>query len=538
MAAAMPRSLTPRDVREAILAPGPNGGELALLDVRETGVFSRAHLLFAVSLPLSRLELRIVSMVPRKSVAIVLCAGAEDECLIAGAAEKLGRFGYTDIAYLQGGIEAWRETGYELFSGVNVPSKAFGEFVETVHGTPHIKAEALNAMKARGDDLVILDSRPMNEFRKMNIPGGIDVPGAELAYRVGDIAPDPDTLVVVNCAGRTRSIIGAQSLINAGIPNRVVALENGTMGWHLAGFELEQGCERVYAENSDRGLAAARERAEAVAARFGVRRVDWKTFLEWRDDAARTTYLLDVRSPEEYRAGHPPGAKPAPGGQLVQATDEYVGVRGARLVLTDDDGVRATMSASWLIQMGWDDVFVLDGSTVPAEREAGPWRPPILGIEDTTCETVSAVELKTALENGEAVVCDLAGSLAYRKGHIPGAWFTIRSRLPGNLSKLPDSTVLVLTSKHGILARLAAEEALASGRAVKVLDGGTDAWAAAGYPLEDGFAYMADEPEDRWYKPYDLDEGNVEGMRQYLTWEVDLVGQIERDGTARFRSFT
>jgi len=237
----------------------------------------------------------------------------------------------------------------------------------------------------------------------MNIPGGIDVPGAELVYRVHDMVPDPETLIVVNCAGRTRSIIGAQSLINAGVPNHVVALENGTMGWHLAGFDLEHGCERVYAENSDSGLAAARDRAEAVAARFGVRGVDWDTYEGWRDDAARTTYLLDVRSPKEYRAGHLPGAKPAPGGQLVQATDEYVGVRRSRLVLTDDDGVRATMSASWLIQMGWDDVFVLDGSSVPADRKAGPWRPPVLGIEDVACETVSAAELSGSLGLGPSI---------------------------------------------------------------------------------------------------------------------------------------
>ena len=67
------------------------------------------------------------------------------------------------------------------------------------------------------------------------------MPGAELVLRVRDIAPSPDTTIVVNCAGRTRSIIGAQSLINAGIPNKVVALRNGTMGWHLAGFTCDKG---------------------------------------------------------------------------------------------------------------------------------------------------------------------------------------------------------------------------------------------------------------------------------------------------------
>ena len=120
--------------------------------------------------------------------------------------------------------------GFMLFEGVYVPSKAFGEFVEATWCTPHLSADELVRLRAEGRDVVVLDSRPMSEYRQMSIPGGIDVPGAELVHRVRDLAPDPDTLVVVNCAGRTRSIIGAQSLINAGIPNRVAALANGTMG--------------------------------------------------------------------------------------------------------------------------------------------------------------------------------------------------------------------------------------------------------------------------------------------------------------------
>ena len=84
--------------------------------------------------------------------------------------------------------------------------------------------------------------------------------------------PDPDTLVVVNCAGRTRSIIGCQSLSNAGIPNRVVALKDGTMGWDLAGFECERGATRVAPAPSaaGHGQGAAR-RPSACAQRFGVK---------------------------------------------------------------------------------------------------------------------------------------------------------------------------------------------------------------------------------------------------------------------------
>ncbi|MCH8189242.1 MAG: penicillin acylase family protein [Proteobacteria bacterium] len=164
--------------------------------------------------------------------------------LAGRAAERLESFGYGDVKILDGGVHAWAQAGFELFTGLNVPSKAFGEFIEETCGTPHIDAEELKRKIDAGEDLIILDARPMNEFQNMNIPGAIDCPGAELAYRIQDLAPSPETRIVVNCAGRTRSIIGAQTLINACVPNPVVALKNGTMGWHLTGFELEHGQDR------------------------------------------------------------------------------------------------------------------------------------------------------------------------------------------------------------------------------------------------------------------------------------------------------
>ncbi len=216
-----------------------DGRELALLDVREEGVFSKRHLLFAGALPLSRLELGIAALVPRHGTRIVLCD--DDDGQAQKAASKLASLGYRDIAVLAGGVEGWAKAGYELFSGVHVPSKAFGEFVEHHQNTPRMPAEEIKAKLDAGADMIILDSRPMAEFTNMSIPTGIDCPGAELVYRVHDLVKSPDTLVVVNCAGRTRSIIGAQSLINAGIPNKVVALKNGTMGWHLAGLKVAKG---------------------------------------------------------------------------------------------------------------------------------------------------------------------------------------------------------------------------------------------------------------------------------------------------------
>ena len=211
MSESTPRAVSPRDIK-AMLA---DGGELALLDVREELIFSRAHLLHARSLPLSRLELRIRALVPRKATRVVLVDDGDG--LAQRAAGTLARLGYADIAFLDGGIAAWTAAGCELFSGVNVPSKAFGEFVEHADATPNIGAEELEKLLRERADVVVLDSRPFDEYSRMSIPTGIDVPGAELVLRAREIAPSPDTTIVVNCAGRTRSIIGAQSLINAGV---------------------------------------------------------------------------------------------------------------------------------------------------------------------------------------------------------------------------------------------------------------------------------------------------------------------------------
>src|SRR4029079_11367850 len=251
-------------------------------------------------------------------------------------------------------------------------------------GTPSIAADELDRLIRAGTDMVVLDSRPFDEYQRVSIPTAVNVPGAELALRIRDLAPSPQTLVVVNCAGRTRSIIGAQSLINAGVPNKVVALRNGTMGWTLAGLACESGKARRAPTVSPAGLAWAKSAAAGVAARFGITRIDRATLERWRADGGRTLYLLGVRDPGEYAAGHVAGALSAPGGQLVQATDQYVGTLGARIVLVDDAEVRAVMTASWLRQMGWADVSVLaeaGGETGwPAPAVLGPAPDPALRI--------------------------------------------------------------------------------------------------------------------------------------------------------------
>jgi rhodanese-related sulfurtransferase len=520
----MLRPLTPA----ALKAMLGDGGELAPIDLREELTFSQNHLLWARSVPLSRLELRFAALVPRRATRIVLID--DNDGLAARAAQILGRAGYTDLSYLEGGTAAWAAADFVLFSGVHVPSKAFGEFIEHASGTPNVSAQELDTLIRAGTDMVVLDSRPYDEYSRVSIPTGINVPGAELVLRVHDIVPSPDTLIVVNCAGRTRSIIGAQSLINAGVPNKVVALRNGTMGWHLAGLTCDHGKDQRAPALTGEGLAWAKEKAAAVARRFGIARIERATIEAWRADASRTTYLFDVRDPAEYTAGHWPGAISAPGAQLVQATDIYAGTLGARIVLCDENEVRAVMTASWLKQMGWREVAVFPDAVDQSRQETGSPPRDVLG----TPPHDAAIDVSKILEIDDVTVVDLSTSPHYRRGHIPGAWFAIRGRLDRALPKIPPRSGLVLTCEDGLLAALAVEEARALTAApVYWLKGGNAAWTAAGFPLSSA-PKMADEPVDVWLKPYERPNDTEAAMNAYLSWEVDLLERIKRDGTTNF----
>src|SRR5882757_4604760 len=508
----------------AVKAMLSDGRELALIDLREELIFSRNHLLWARSIPLSRLELRFARLVPRKDTRIALCDDGDG--LVERAVNILPAAGYTDISYLQGGVAAWEKAGLELFSGVNVPSKAFGEHIEHACGTPSVSAEELDGLMRSGTNMVVVDSRPLDEFQRVSIPSATNVPGAELVLRIHDVAPSPETLVVVNCAGRTRSIIGAQSLINAGVPNKVVALRNGTMGYTLAGFKPDNGKTKRYVEPSAEGLAWAKAAAERVGKKFGIMQINREGLNSFRNDVTRTLYVFDVRDPTEYARGHLPGAVNAPGGQLVQATDQYAGTLGARIVLVDDREVRAVMTASWLKQMGWRDVFVLAGSGNERVRPVAP----VLGPAVPSELAIEVRELSGLVANDHVTVVDLSLSPAYRRGHIPGAWYAIRTRLQQALTKIPMNGQLVLTSEDGILAGLAARESRVPAR---YLRGGNAAWQEAGLPLS-AEARMADEPLDYWPKPYERTGDTKGAMNEYLSWEVDLLPRIERDGTTRF----
>jgi rhodanese-related sulfurtransferase len=281
----------------------------------------------------------------------------------------------------------------------------------------------------------------------------------------------------------------------------------------------------------------ATEAASRVAARCEVPCIDKAMLAEWRAESGqRSLYVLDVRTPEEYEAGHLRGARSAPGGQLVQETDSFLATWGARIVLVDDNGVRATMTASWLRQMGWDEVAVLTAGPADGDWVSGPHQPRVLGLERLTVSTIEPATLRERLAAGSALVVDLDTSRRYALGHIPGARFAIRSRLAEALATLPKAETLVLTSPDGALARLAAAEiARVASVPIMVLSGGTDAWTRAGLPLETGATHMASEADDVVLSARERNQNREEAMREYLAWEINLVNEMATDDDHRFR---
>ena len=520
-------------VRQALLQKE----EIALVDVREEDPYAQSHPLFAINLPYGRIESDALVRIPRLNTPLVLLDNGEG--LAVRAVPVFHRLGYSQVSVLLNGLAGWAAAGGELFRDVNVPSKSFGELVESQRKTPSFSAHEVNALLERGSDMVVLDARRFDEYQTMSIPGSISVPGGELVLRARSLAPSATTRIVVNCAGRTRSIIGAQSLINAGIPNPVCALRNGTIGWTLAGLELEHKADRRFGPVSDADKSKSAATALALLFRAGVQRIDRDTLAQWQADTTRNTYLFDVRTPEEYALGHWPQAISAPGGQLVQETDHHVGVRGARLVVYDDDGVRASLSASWLAQMGWEVAVLKD---VKSQDLTNTETPHLHQLPDTL-EPVPEVDpatLKEWLANRSnlSMVIDVGDSATYVKRHIPGAWWLLRSQMAQDFSRVHKANRYVLTCADGRASRYAVAELkplVRPGVEVLWLPGGNAAWMAQGFSTQQGESYVASPRIDRYRRPYEGTNNPTEAMQAYLDWEYGLVEQLRRDGTHHFK---
>ena len=491
--------------------------EIALFDVREHGQYGESHLFLATSVPYSRLEYEAARLAPRKSVRLVIYDDNGSGVSVK-AAQALIQQGYQNIYVLSGGTQGWQDAGFNVFAGVNLPSKTFGELVEHQCHTPRVSAHDLVKMMSDKEDFIVLDGRPQSEFKKMSIPGAQCCPNGELAYRIKSHVTSQDTKIIINCAGRTRSIIGAQTLINLGIKNPIFALENGTQGWYLNDYVLDHGKVAQYAQPKvDEEMLLA---SQALEKKFDIPVISDEQFLSWKNDTDRSLYLCDVRTAEEFALDGLPGAQNTPGGQFIQATDQFVGVRNARIVLYDSDGVRAITVASWLKQMGHDVAVLREGvkSTVSLPSTQIDH---LLGLAP-----IKTTDLQ-AMDQNAVTILDIRGSMQYRKAHLPNALWAIRPRLHEILPGAQKSILIISDDPaltYGALLEL------------KGLDLNIQVYelADSGFPKELKTVSTEAMPPDSdcidfLFFVHDRHDGNKDAARRYLEWETGLIAQLDQD---------
>ena len=518
----------------------------ALVDVREKGEFVQRHIFRAVPMPRGQIELLVAKRIPDRSVPVIVYdIDGHRAGLAAGTLELLG---YKDVRVLDGGLDAWAAAGGRTDYGTNVPGKDWGEKIAVQKKIPHLTPDEIVQRQQSGERIIILDSRTQTEYERNHVPGAYIVPGGELPSRIHTILEVPenrDATIVVNCAGRTRSIVGADVLIRMGVHDKVFALENGTMAWSMAGHELERGPGPSLEVATS---PEARESVEQFAARVteedGVQTVTLEEFQSWRENG-KLHYAIDVRLPEEFAGGHIPDTFHIAAGQVALEADEIVAVNQAPVVMISNSDVRARVGGSLARQIGYPNVYVLAGGIdgwTGSEHELVTSDPELdvpgldAARESTTAITAEALRAKVSGDNPPLVV-DVRGSGDFALGHIENARWVTRGDLERRILNYaqPGVVELVAVCNNGVRSAMSAATLQELGFSnVCYLDGGLSSWTDAGGELVQGL-----DGADVSLREAKDDVGmldrrgplarNRQDMIDYLEWEIALGDQYENE---------
>lgn len=514
----------------------------AFIDVRERGEYALGQIPGSCPLPRGLLEIRLEHAVPWKHLPVVMYSNTEHRSRLAAVTCHI--LGYSDVRVLAGGIEGWATSGAEPVYGVNVLGKTFGEALSVTDQVHQVEPDELADLIDQG--ALVIDARTRSEYDKGHIPGAVHVPGGELVSRAlgaGLDAPSRTRPVVVHCAGRTRSILGAYLLSSAGLDN-VHALRNGTMAWVMSGRELEREGREEFPHTADMEATEAAAKARNFATQFvdgtGARAMSVTAARALREDVP--VYFIDVRLEEEFEHGHLPGAVTCPAGQLANAVDEFLPVRDAHLICYSEDQTRSRVGAGLLARIGYRSVFWLEGGIRAWRGAKGPVvRGPSSGylddldFSDPKVEHVDPAEAVRRVADG-AVLLDVRRSSEYALCHAPESTWVPRGDLERRVGgAVPDGAQLVAISDRGLRASLAASTLLDLGYTCAVLEGGLSAWLREDLPFEDGLKGAdvslreAKEDAELVARRPPLLERDREDMERYLNWEERLGHALQHD---------
>ncbi len=500
--------------------------ELAFIDVRETAQHTAGHPIFSISIPFSEFEINIEKLLPNKNVRIVLFDNNDG---ISDITYKLAKnLKYINTFVLKNGVDGWVKSKFRLFDGINVLSKSFGELVEKKFNTPSMTASQLFQKQKEKKDIIILDGRPFNEYNKMSIPGSVCCPNAEIPFRISELIKSSNTDIIINCAGRTRSIIGAQALINFGIKNKVYALENGTQGWFLANLKLDHGKKNFLNKKPKNEKIIELKSKIVKLLENKVEIIDFNQAQKLIDDKNITTYIFDVRTNSNQK-NKLSKLRNVPGGQLVQATDKYIGVLKSHIILFDDgDLVRAGMTALWLKKMNFN-CYVINES---------PKRIRNLNLKnDVNFKTnpINLIKLENLKNLKNTLIFDIRNSLDYCKKRIKNSLWTNRLIITNEIPQYVKAIILItndLPKASLIVSDLQEKDPK---YVVQVYNWNeTDVKHHLNY-IDTKEVELDEKFIDFNFHTHLRHQGNKEHAKNYLKWETDLIKNMDEEEREFFR---
>lgn len=517
----------------------------ALIDVREFGEYTKGYILLASPLPYSRIEMKVESLIPCKNVPVIITdSGENGDTRSKKAAKLLKKMGYQKISILENGVRGWHNSGYELFKGIGCPSKCYAAYLEQKKHVPGYFPKDVQEKLKNGEKIAFIDIRREEEFLKMCLPNGLNAPGCDSAYRFLDLVPDPETLVLVNCGARTRSILFAQTLIDFGVPNPVATLKGGTLNWKRNGYELRYGNDNKIAPPSAEAIAFSHKKAKSLADKLNIQFIDKETLEQWQiKSQEEPLYVFDVRLPGEYAQSHLQGSMSAPGGHLAQCITEFIAVRNAKVVLIDDTEVRSIITAYWLKELSVENVCVLKGGLGGSGIGCQNLTSNTYSISSTLLDKLpqqNSITPSSLLQKNQStsvpLIIDIGYSNNYRNSHIPSSIWCPRGWLEEAHKKYENVQEIIITSDDELHARLTVEDAKEIWPQAKIsyLEGGTPAWNHAQFPSETGMKNACVKEDDIPYLWYT--DPNITGadMDKYFDWENKDLAQLLKDKTFHY----
>ena len=520
----MKLKITPETVRSWI----SDKEEVAFIDVREIGQHTNGHPFFSISIPYSLFEFNIKILVPNKQTRVILIDnnnGISD--LVYNIAHQMG---YSNISIIEGGVEEWVSAGYKLFDGINVPSKSFGELIEKYFHTPSITAKELAQKQKNNENYIVIDGRPFLEYNKMSIPKSICCPNAELFYRVSSHIKDMNTEIIINCAGRTRSIIGAQTLINFGIKNKVKALENGTQGWFLSELSLEHN-KNKYLEvlPNDIEIQQLQNKVLKLTNDLNIDLIDLKKAQQLITDKKKSTFIFDVTTSKTINIT--PGIiMNVPGGQLIQATDKYIGVWKATVILVDDgDLIRAGTTSFWLKKMGYEVYILKEGllkaQTLKFTKEI-----------DHKLIDLDFINLEDLVKIKKQILYDIRSSKDFCKMRIKNSIWLNRAHLYREKIKTDDPIIIITDNLEKASLIVKDLKQKDKGAIIKVYKWNQNEITSYPSVIDVTIETLSEQNNiDFNFHTHMRHDGNKEHAKQYLEWEINLVSKMDKQELSFFK---